>query len=184
MADYIASELEIDEKNSWGTDPAIFAALNEEFNFSLDAAANDKNHKCDLYFTKDNSALDEDWAFSMRYKPNLHVWVNPPYGRGLIQKFMEKAIEQKALGVTTVMLVPATLDAQWLPLNEIAEIRIVTGGRLSFMHPVNFKKIAGNTKGSMFVIFAPTKSPMITRYVYRDELVEKGQQILKVKGAA
>lgn len=190
MADYIASELEIDEKNSWGTDPAIFAALNEEFNFSLDAAASDKNHKCDYYYTANDDAIRINWHrdITLNYgcddvvPPNYNVWVNPPYGRGLIQKFMEKAVEQKALGVTTVMLVPATLDAQWLPLHDIAEIRIVTGGRLSFMHPVNFKKIAGNTKGSMFVIFAPTKSPMITRYVYRDELVEKGQQILKIKG--
>ena len=99
---------------------------------------------------------------------------------------MNKAIEQKDKGVTTVMLVPATLDAQWLPLNEISEIRIVTGGRLSFMHPVTGKKIAGNTKGSMFVVFSPSSSPLVTRYINRDELVALGQgtQVLDSKEAA
>ena len=172
--DIISSDLDADMKNSWGTDPVIFNAMNKEFNFSLDAAANDKNHKCDLYFTKDNSALDKDWNFSMRHKPNFNVWINPPYGNGYIKKFMEKCIEQKAKSVTSVLLVPATLDAQWLPIDQISEIRIVTGGRLSFYHPITGKKANGNTKGSMFVIFRPTKMPCVIRMVDRNELIELG----------
>jgi DNA (cytosine-5)-methyltransferase 1 len=180
MADYIASDLDSDDKNSWGTDPLIFAALNKEFDFSLDAAASDKNHLCEAYLTKDCSGLEQNWSNIIKHEfgndARLTVWVNPPYGRGLIQQFMEKAVEQKDLGVTTVMLVPATLDAQWLPLNDISEIRIITGGRLSFMHPVTGKKIAGNTKGSMFVVFSPLTSPLTTRYINRDELLAIGQQ--------
>jgi len=84
---------------------------------------------------------------------------------------MDKCIEQKELGVTTVMLVPSTLDAQWLPINEISEIRIITGGRLSFYHPITKKKIAGNTKGSMFVIFRPSKMPCTVRLINRNELL-------------
>ena len=105
---------------------------------------------------------------------NKNVWLNPPYGRGYIKKFMAKAVEEKAKGVTTVMLVPATLDAQWLPINEISEIRIVTGGRLSFYHPLTNKKVHGNTKGSMFVIFRPSKMPCVIRMVDRNELIELG----------
>lgn len=175
MSDAISSDLDVDLKNAWSTDPVIFNALDREFNFSLDAAANDNNHKCDLYFTKENNALDEDWFFSMRYKPNKNAWVNPPYGKGYIKKFMEKAIEQKEKGVTTVLLVPSTLDAQWLPISEISEIRIVTGGRLSFYHPETNKKVNGNTKGSMFVIFRPSKMPCVVRLVDRNELISTGQ---------
>ena len=51
MKDLISSDLDADMKNSWGTDPVIFNAMNKEFNFSLDAAANDKNHKVDWYLT-------------------------------------------------------------------------------------------------------------------------------------
>jgi phage N-6-adenine-methyltransferase len=186
MTDYIASELEVDEKNAWGTDPLIFAALNNEFNFSLDAAASESNHLVQFYYTKDNDALKSDWLADINKlnahlynKTNKNVWVNPPYGRGLISKFMQKAIEEKAKGVTTVMLVPATLEANWLPINDISEIRIITGGRLSFMHPITGKKIAGNTKGSMFIIFRPSESPLITSYVPRHELLELGRQVLR-----
>ena len=75
--DVISSDLDSDMKNSWGTDPVIFRALNKEFNFALDAAANDK-------------------------------------------------------------------------------------------------KVNGNTKGSMFVIFRPSKMPCVVRLVDRNELIELG----------
>jgi DNA (cytosine-5)-methyltransferase 1 len=190
MADIISSELYDDEKNSWGTDPLVFAALNKEFNFVLDAAASDNNHLAPKFFTKEDDALIIDWHRDITMDfgcdnispPNFNVFVNPPYGRGYIQRFMQKAIKEKAKGVTTVMLVPATLDAKWLPIHDISEIRIITGGRLSFIHPLSGKKIAGNTKGSMLVVFTPFSSPLVTKYVDRDELIEQGKKI--VLGAA
>jgi len=174
MSDLISSDLDSDMKNSWGTDPDVFNALDREFDFALDAAANYQNTKVpNNYLTKDDDALSTDWEqaiFNVTSK-NLNVWVNPPYGKGFIKKFMNKAIEQKAKGVTTVMLVPATLDAQWLPIQHISEIRIVTGGRLSFYHPETGKKVNGNTKGSMFVIFRPSNMPCFIRPVDRNELL-------------
>jgi len=172
--DYISSDLGADMKNSWGTDPVIFNAMNKEFNFSLDAAANDQNHKCDIYLTKENNAIDQPWGYILRDHKSKNVWINPPYGKGYIKKFMDKCIEQKELGVTSVLLVPATLDAQWLPIADISEIRIVTGGRLSFYHPLTGKKVNGNTKGSMFVIFRPSKMPCVIRMVDRNELIALG----------
>lgn len=176
MADLITSNLDDDMKNSWGTDPLIFNALNNEFNFSLDAAASKKNHLVPNYLTKNDDAIRVDWSLEMKMcdSPNLNVWINPPYGKGYIKRFMNKAIEQKEKGVTTVLLVPATLDAQWLPISEISEIRIVTGGRLSFYHPITGKKVNGNTKGSMFVIFRPSRMPLSIRPVDRNELIIAG----------
>jgi phage N-6-adenine-methyltransferase len=180
MSDLISGELDDDMKNSWGTDPLIFQALDKEFRFNLDAAANSKNHKVDNYLTKEDDALSVDWYLNitecknLNYVDTLSVWVNPPYGKGYIKKFMKKAIEEKSKGVTTVLLVPATLDAQWLPISEISEIRIVTGGRLSFYHPLTDEKVNGNTKGSMFVIFKPSKMPCIVSLVDRNELISLG----------
>ena len=174
MSDIISSDLNDDMKNSWGTDPVIFNALNKEFSFCLDAAANHDNYKVASYLTKEDDALSIDWSEYLIGYQNETVWINPPYGRGYIQKFMNKCIEQKAKGVTSVMLVPATLDAQWLPISEISEIRIITGGRLSFHHPETGKKVAGNTKGSMIVIFRPSKMPCVIRLVDRNELSELG----------
>lgn len=188
MADYIASDLDSDNKNSWGTDPLVFAALDSEFDFSLDAAASETNHLVELYLTQYNCAIKADWSvyideYNQEFTTtsNKNVWVNPPYGRGMITKFMQKAVEERENGVTTVMLVPATLDAQWLPLAHVSEIRIVTNGRLSFVNPLTKNKIAGNTKGSMFVIFRPSSSPLVTRYVDRNELLALGKQNLANK---
>lgn len=177
MSDIISSDLNDDMKNSWGTDPVIFNALNKEFNFSLDAACSIKNTKVPKCFlTKEDDSLKVDWYQKMKScnQPNLNVWINPPYGKGFIKRFMNKAIEQKEKGVTTVLLVPATLDAQWLPVENISEIRIVTGGRLSFYHPITGAKVNGNTKGSMFVIFKPSKMPCFFRLVDRNELLNLG----------
>jgi len=174
MNDIISSDMSADLKNSWGTDPVVFKAMNREFNFYLDAAANKDNAKCTRYLTKEHNALDVDWRSLFIDDYRRSVWVNPPYGRGFIKKFMAKAIEMKKVGLTTVMLVPATLDAQWLPINEISEIRIVTGGRLSFYCPMTNKKIGGNTKGSMFVIFRPSSMPCFTRLIDRNELLAYG----------
>ena len=179
--DIISSDLSQDLKNSWATDPLIFQAMNIEFNFGLDAAANDKNHKVPSYFTKEDDALSKDWKHELKlatfkngFSSNC-VWINPPYGKGYIKKFMQKCIEQKELGVTSVLLVPATLDAQWLPINDISEIRMITGGRLSFYHPITGKKVNGNTKGSMFVIFRPSKMPCNITMVDRNELLKSGE---------
>lgn len=178
--DIISSDLDADMKNSWGTDPVIFNAMNKEFNFGLDAASNFENHKVDVFLTKEDDALTTDWLGTMNKfwadheNPKNSVWINPPYGKGFIKKFMDKCIQEKSKGITSVLLVPATLDAQWLPINEISEIRIVTGGRLSFYHPITGKKVNGNTKGSMFVIFRPSKMPCTIRMVDRNELIELG----------
>jgi len=166
LTDIISSNLDKDKKNSWSTDPRIFDALDQEFNFGLDAAASNENHKCDTYMTKDHDSLIMDWSFN-----SASVWINPPYGRGMISAFMQKAIEQKYKGVTSVFLVPATMEAGWLPIDKVSEIRIITGGRLSFYHPITNKPVAGNTKGSMIVIFRPSNMPCCLRMVDRDELL-------------
>ena len=177
--DVISSDLDSDMKNSWGTDPVIFNSQDQEFNFDLDAAASDKNHLVPEYLTKEDDALSVNWSeIELGYKGSgefvRSVWINPPYGKGYIKKFMDKCVEQKALGVTSELLVPATLDVQWLPIDQISEIRIVTGGRLSFYHPLTGKKVNGNTKGSMFVIFRPSKMPCTIRMVDRNELIYLG----------
>jgi len=181
MGDLISSDLKDDMKNSWSTDLRVVNAMDREFDFDLDAAANDSNHKFTPYLTKEDDALAVDWSeIELSYKGSESfvktVWINPPYGRGMIKKFMGKCIEQKEKGVTSVLLVPATLDAQWLPIQEISEIRIITGGRLSFAHPTTGKKIAGNTKGSMFVIFRPSKMPCTIRLIDRDELIKSNKE--------
>ena len=173
MTDLISSDLDPDLKNAWRSDPVVYNAMNKEFDFFLDAAASKDNALCSMFLNKHDNAPTCDWS-QLVHDHRKAVWINPPYGRGCIKTFMKQATKMKFQGITTVMLVPATLDAQWLPIKFISEIRIVTGGRLSFYHPVTGKKVNKNTKGSMFVIFRPSDMPCFTRLIDRDELLAYG----------
>ncbi|EFB2195351.1 DNA N-6-adenine-methyltransferase, partial [Escherichia coli] len=48
MTDFTGSNTPAEHRDSWRTPPEIFAALNAEFVFQLDAAASEKNRLCRL----------------------------------------------------------------------------------------------------------------------------------------
>lgn len=62
------------ESEEWSTPDDLYAELNEEFGFVLDAAASHENAKCATYFTKVDDALAEDWA-----RFGGPVFLNPPF---------------------------------------------------------------------------------------------------------
>jgi site-specific DNA-methyltransferase (adenine-specific) len=89
-------------KDDWGTPQWLFDCFNlgiEDprlptwkpaknfygWDFGLDAAASPQNAKCEKYFTKEQDALKQDWG------GYGNVWLNPPYGHGVIEKWLEKA---------------------------------------------------------------------------------------------
>ena len=49
-------------KDDWETPQALFDQLNEEFHFTLDAASNDQNAKCEHHYTAENSGLERSWG--------------------------------------------------------------------------------------------------------------------------
>jgi phage N-6-adenine-methyltransferase len=116
------------EKMDWETPQDFFDKLNEEFHFTLDGAASDYNHKCVKYFTEADNSLIQDWSGET-------VWLNPPYGRILLPKFVKKAYEEgQKPGTTVVMLIPSRTDTRYFHdyiLNK-AEIRFLKG-RLKFV---------------------------------------------------
>ena len=48
--------------DNWATPQDFFDKLNEEFHFTLDPCANKENHKCDLFYTKEQDGLTKDWG--------------------------------------------------------------------------------------------------------------------------
>ena len=48
--------------DNWATPPDFFQALDKEFHFDLDPAADDTNHKCDKYFTVVEDGLSQEWG--------------------------------------------------------------------------------------------------------------------------
>lgn len=49
------------KKMDYGTPQDFFDRLNEEFHFTLDAAATDKSAKCPAYYTPETDGLKSPW---------------------------------------------------------------------------------------------------------------------------
>ena len=107
--------------DQWATPQWFFDELDREFHFDLDPCADETNHKCDRYFSREENGLTQEWTG--------RVFCNPPYGRE-IGKWVKKAAEAKTL---VVMLLPARTDTKWFHdyIYEKAEIRFLKG-RLKF----------------------------------------------------
>lgn len=109
----------------WATPDDLFDALNREFLFTLDAAADETNHKCQRYFDKATNGLTQNWGGET-------VFCNPPYGRQ-IGKWVSKAFDEAKAGALVVMLIPARTDTAWFHdyILEKAEVRFIRG-RIKF----------------------------------------------------
>lgn len=132
--------------DQWATPLDFFQEINAEFEFDLDPCADEENHKCERYFTKDQNGLLQDWG-------GCRVFCNPPYGKE-IGAWVEKAYhEGHKEGTLVVMLIPARTDTKYFHdfiLNR-AEVRFVRG-RLKFGGAA-----AGAPFPSMLVIFRGPK---------------------------
>ncbi|WP_314881371.1 DNA N-6-adenine-methyltransferase [Filifactor alocis] len=96
------------KKMDWETPPKLFTKIDNIFNFTLDAAANKFNRKCDNFYTVETDGLQRGWK-----QNNGAVWCNPPYGRE-ISKWVEKAyLESISHDTTIVMLLPARTDTKY-----------------------------------------------------------------------
>ena len=111
--------------DEWATPQHLFDELNQEFNFTLDACADDWNYKVSNYYDKEQNGLIQSWTGT--------VWMNPPYGR-TIKAWMAKAYESARGGATVVCLVPARTDtAWWHDYSMKGEIRFLRG-RVKFVN--------------------------------------------------
>jgi len=98
--------------DEWSTPHDLYTALDDEFHFTLDAAATAANAKNATFLDRDRDALKERWSLLPSHRPSPpSVWMNPPYSR--IRYFMAKAVEETARGCTVVCLVPSRTDTKW-----------------------------------------------------------------------
>lgn len=94
------------KRGDWATPRKLFAELDAEFDFTLDACASAANAKCARYFTEADDGLAKEWSG--------RVWCNPPYGRQIhrwVLKASMSVFESDAELVA--MLLPARTDTQW-----------------------------------------------------------------------
>jgi len=113
--------------DQWATPQDFFNNLNAEFKFTLDPCADEYNHKCDTYFTKEQDGLKQDWG-------GHTVFCNPPYGNKETGLWTKKCYEESLKPNTTVvLLIPARTDRASFHdyIYGKAEIRFIRG-RLKF----------------------------------------------------
>ena len=112
----------------WATPQDFFDKLNEEFRFTLDPCADEFNHKCEKYYTKEDDGLVQSWRGET-------VFCNPPYGREIgswVKRYYMHSVIDCGL---VVMLIPARTDTKWfhdyIYNKSNVEIRFIKG-RLKF----------------------------------------------------
>lgn len=135
----------------WETPDGFFYKLNKKYKFTLDAAANKNNTKCDKFFTEEDNALEQDWSGNV-------VFCNPPYGRQLkywVKKFYEEGLKPNT---TVVALIPARTDTFYYHnyCMHAREIYFVKG-RLKFLNE-NKEEMDPAPFPSMVVVFKQAES--------------------------
>lgn len=182
-SDYGGSKTPADQRDLWRTPPALFACLNAEFCFQLDAAAAQHNALCKKFITAEQNTLETPWDDYLSIPG--YVWLNPPYSD--ITPFVKKAAAESANQIGTVMLVPADTSVGWFKeaIQTASEVRFITAGRLAFINPVTGKPVSGNNKGSMLIIWHPyPRTHCHFSTVERDALMNFGARLIAKREAA
>lgn len=137
----------VSQSTTWRTPECLYRALDQEFAFTIDVAADHDNAHCDRFFDREADALAQSWA-------GERVFCNPPYGRELDQWIRKGMLEAQDNGALVVMVLPARTGNRWFHRYVLphAEIRFIPG-RLNFQ-----RGSPGRSRApfdSMVVIFRP-----------------------------
>lgn len=92
-------------KDLWETPDHIYNILDIAHGFTLDPCCTIETAKCRTYYTPLENGLIQDWA-------GYSVFVNPPYSRGNIDKWVEKCFNESA-GANVVALLPVSTSSNW-----------------------------------------------------------------------
>lgn len=141
------------ESDSWRTPRELFerlAALHGPFD--IDAAADIDNHLCDVWFGPgsrfNEDALAVPWGSDAPYR----VYCNPPYSRGMVGRFVAKAVAEARAGRSvTTLLIPAWTDSEWWErfVWDAARGRFRPGAEVQFLRGrVRFFRPDGTRAGS------------------------------------
>lgn len=152
----------------------LFEELDDEFRFTLDAAASARNTLCRDYCGLDTpgpqpgcdvichgDGLAVDWhALAARLHLRPVAWLNPPYSRGSLPAWLRKAEAESRLGCTVVALIPGDTSTEYFHRFVLAgrhETRFLNR-RLSFAGAPADKtgRLAPAKFGSVLVVFRPS----------------------------
>jgi phage N-6-adenine-methyltransferase len=119
--------------------------------FDVDPASNDiaqKAVKAGTFFTKQDNGLGKPWLG--------RIWLNPPYSRQLIGKFIDKLLAELDSGHTTaaILLVNAQTDAAWFQRALLRAAAVAfPEKRIRFLRPNGKPSEHGPLQGQAFLYF-------------------------------
>ena len=111
------------EDDRFQTPKWLFDALNNDYDFRLDACAEKEVAKCSHYFSPEQDSLRHGWAkFGS-------IFCNPPYNWHHLERWVVKGFLEAQKGATVVMLLPYFKSYSWFRFVVIpfAEIRQIQG---------------------------------------------------------
>ena len=103
MADFDKNRF-ASNNQEYETPDSLFQKINAIYNFTLDVCADECNHKCDTYFSKEDDSLNQTWSGN--------CWMNPPYKD--MKKWVIKAYkESRKDNCLVCCLIPARTNTSW-----------------------------------------------------------------------
>ena len=109
----------------------FFDKLNKRFKFTLDPCANKQNHKCARWHGPESPFGEDGLAESWQ---GHRVFMNPPYARGQVDKWIKKAYEESRDKETSVVaLIRSATDTKYFHKYIWRKARLeFVKGRLKF----------------------------------------------------
>jgi len=142
-------------KNFWGTPLPVFQAMDDEFDFDLDAAAEAETALCKEWLGLDHPDKNRRDALTGPVWPGRRSFLNPPYSPdgGTLFRWVMRAHTEAQGKELVVLLLPGTADTDW------ANFCWSSGAELRFTPRISFKDpLGGRTApmgGSLVVVMRP-----------------------------
>lgn len=143
----------------WTTPRSLIDALTRHLGpIGLDPCSNQAS-EVDAYAALDcvadglDDGIEADW---LEIEPGHLVYVNPPYARGELARWMAKCSTEAARGVEIVALVPASTGANWFHRAlDSAQALALWRGRLQFGNPPPGKSGGNSSIESALIYWGP-----------------------------
>jgi len=150
--------------NEWGTPlNYIESARKVMGSIDVDPASNElaqQTVKAEKYYTKDNSSLDKPW--------HGNVWLNPPYGRGDAERFVNPLANMFVMGITTnaIVLTNNVPDTNWWSstIGEVCSAVCLLDHRIAFINPETGKPERGNDRNQLFAYLGNNVAGFIAEF--------------------
>lgn len=144
-------------QDNYRTPDYLFNYYHNRYHFICDVAASDEDHKCDVYYTKQQNGLYQPW-----YKSNFG---NPPYSRkngNKLYDWAKKALIEYKNGNISVLVFPLGFTASWFNELVFALARVeLPDERINFINPITGKPDKQPRNDNMIIIYGPGIKPGI-----------------------